>query len=105
MTSTGGYLMLNSKTIYSALLIISLISNAYLGIHLTKENSPEKSDKENAHVTETIKLYSDGQLVDQWEGVGTGSMEGNTYTFRVGEGAFGKEVRINGTFSVVRVDR
>ncbi|GEM_PF-2191265 len=99
--------MLNNKTVFSLLLIISLFSNVFLGYLYSNDPGASKSDAadDNARVTETIKLYSNGKLVDKWEGVGKGQLENGTYTFRVGEGAFHTEVRINGTFSVERSDK
>lgn len=60
---------------------------------------PDKTDK-NVEVTETIKLYSNGKLIGEWEGIGRGKMNGNTYTFKTDRGSFSNEMRISGDFIV-----
>jgi hypothetical protein len=49
---------------------------------------------------ETVKLYSDGKVVGQWESSHKGGMEGPCYVFKVKKGAYSPEVRVCGTFSV-----
>jgi hypothetical protein len=63
---------------------------------------PAKTDK-NVEVTETIRLYSNGKLIGEWEGIGRGKMSGNTYTFKTERGSFSDEIRISGDF-VVKTD-
>jgi hypothetical protein len=47
----------------------------------------------------TVRLYSNGQVVGQWEAVGPGQIEGDTFVFPVRKGARDLDVRISGTFS------
>jgi hypothetical protein len=46
-----------------------------------------------------VRLYSDGEVVGQWEAVGPGRTEGSTFVFPIRRGVKDLEVRINGTFS------
>lgn len=83
------------KTSVQILLIVILTATltiAFTGI----ETTPEKT----VEVTEQIKLYSNGTLIGEWQGIGRGQMEGDTYIFRIDRGAFSREMRIRGDFTV-----
>jgi hypothetical protein len=49
--------------------------------------------------TAIVRLYSGGKVVGQWEAVGPGDVEGDTFVFPVRKGVQELEVRIRGTFS------
>ena len=49
--------------------------------------------------TAKVQLYSNGQVVGEWEAVGAGRVEGDTFVFAVRKGVQDVEVRIRGTFS------
>ena len=66
-------------------------------IVISNTNKPDQAD-----VTETIKLYSNGKLINEWTGIGRGELEENSYIFTVSRGAFREEVRIQGDFVVER---
>jgi hypothetical protein len=70
-----------------ALCLMAVSLSAYAGIQ-TKE---------------IVKLYSDGKLVDTWEAIEPGRMEGPCYVFKIRKGAFKPKVRVCGTFSVEEV--
>jgi len=48
----------------------------------------------------TVKLYSGGEQVGEWEAIGAGREEGQSFVFRVNRGVREVEVRIRGTWSV-----
>lgn len=97
--------MVNNKTIYGLILILSLLSNFWFGYMLIRPASASESgESAQSTVEETVKLYSEGKVVEKWEATGQGQWSDGTYLFRVGEGAYHKEVRIHGTFSVVRTN-
>ena len=60
------------------------------------------STTKEADITETIKLYSNGQQIGEWTGIGRGKLEGNSYIFTTSRGAFREDVRIQGDFVVER---
>lgn len=47
-----------------------------------------------------VKLYADGKVVNQWEAIDKGHMEGACYVFHVKNSIYDSEVRVCGTFSV-----
>ena len=47
----------------------------------------------------SVKLYSSGEIVGDWEAVGAVRVEGETFVFTVRDGVGQREVRIQGTFS------
>lgn len=47
-----------------------------------------------------VKLYADGKVVNQWEAIDKGKMEGPCYVFHVKNSIYESEVRVCGTFSV-----
>lgn len=47
-----------------------------------------------------VHLYSNGQVVGEWEAVGPGRVDGDTFVFPVRMGIEDREVRIRGTFSL-----
>jgi hypothetical protein len=47
----------------------------------------------------TVRLYSNGQVVGQWDAIGPGRIEGDTFVFPVRQGVKDLEVRIRGTFT------
>lgn len=65
-------------------------------------NNSATTSPENIEVTEKIRLYSNGKLIDEWIGIGRGELEENSYIFTVSRGAFREEVRIQGDFVVER---
>lgn len=84
--------MKNNLTLYFlALFILSLATLSFV-------HSPEKELR--ADVTEHITLYSNGKFIGDWEGIGRGRLEGDTYVFKTERGAFGNEIRIRGDFVV-----
>jgi len=49
--------------------------------------------------TAKVQLYSNGKVVGEWEAVGPGRVEGDTFVFPVRKGVRDVDVRISGTFS------
>lgn len=47
----------------------------------------------------TVRLYSGGEVVGEWEAVGPGRMEDHSFVFPVRKGTQELEMRIQGTFS------
>jgi len=80
------------------LAIILLASFLLLGY--ISDDSAKSKNNENFEVTENIKLYSNGKLIGQWEGIGRGRMSGNTYSFKTDRGSFSNEIRISGDFVI-----
>jgi hypothetical protein len=46
-----------------------------------------------------VRLYSNGQVVGEWEAVGPGKVQDGTLVFPVRQGVRDLEVRIRGTYS------
>ncbi|TYP93466.1 hypothetical protein LX73_1170 [Fodinibius salinus] len=80
--------------------LIILSSALILGYVSSNNTGTTAKESENLKVTEDIRLYSNGKLVGQWEGIGRGQLEGNTYTFKTERGTFSNEVRISGDFVI-----
>ena len=59
---------------------------------------PKRSEAA-AFETARVRLYSAGKVVGEWEAVGAGTVEGDTFTFPVRQGVQDVQVRISGTFS------
>ena len=49
--------------------------------------------------TAKVRLFSSGQVVGEWEAVGPGRVEGDTFVFPVRAGTQQLSVRISGTFT------
>lgn len=82
------------------LVIIILSSFLILG-YISENNTRAISNNSgNMSVTETIKLYSNGKLIGQWEGIGKGQMKGETYSFKTEHGSFSEKVTISGNFII-----
>ena len=62
-------------------------------------NGPSRASASVPFETAIVKLYSNGQVVGEWEAVGAGRLEGDTFVFPVRKGVQDLEVRIHGTFS------
>jgi len=84
----------NLKTI--ALLILS----AFLVWGYIRDDNSIKKGKSSNDITENIKLYSNGKLIGQWQGIGKGNFDGQTYSFRTNEGAYAHHYRIKGDFII-----
>lgn len=82
------------------LAIIVLTSFLILGYVGNNNTDMPAGEAENLAVTEDIRLYSNGKLIGEWEGIGRGKLEGNTYTFKTERGSFSNEVRISGDFVI-----
>ena len=58
----------------------------------------------NSHTTSfdsaTVRLYSAGSLVGEWQAISDGYMLGPCYVFNVKSGAYTPQVKVCGTFSV-----
>lgn len=82
-------------------LALIVLSSFLLWGYVTKDN-PATSSKNtgNIEILEDIKLYSNGKLIGEWQGIGRGQMEGNTYVFETGRGSFTDEYRIKGDFVI-----
>jgi len=89
-------MVIRKKLILLGFIIVSpfLISAMFL------LNKPSITNDGKADVTERIRLYSEGELIGEWEGIGRGQLEGNSYIFKTSRGAFREEVRIQGDFVV-----
>jgi len=46
-----------------------------------------------------VRLYSGGEVIGEWEAVGPGRVEGDTFVFPVRKGVRDLDVRIRGTFT------
>jgi hypothetical protein len=53
----------------------------------------------SAQVVAKVRLYSNGAVVGEWNAVGAGKVEGDTFVFPTQSGPSQTEVRISGTFS------
>lgn len=84
------------------LIILSLVIALPFLISAVFISTSPTNEADRVEVTETIKLYSNGKLIGEWEGIGQGKMEGNSYTFTTSRGAFREDVRIQGDFVVER---
>jgi hypothetical protein len=62
-------------------------------------NWPSAAESSRPFETAKVRLYSDGQVVGEWEAQGEGRVEGDTLVFSVRKGTQDLEVRIRGTFS------
>lgn len=80
-------------------LVIILLSSFMLLGYLSDDHVNTKNP-ESLEVTEDIKLYSNGKLIGQWEGIGHGRLSGDTYLFKTERGSFSNEVRISGDFII-----
>ncbi|HKK46137.1 MAG TPA: hypothetical protein VJ964_11490 [Balneolaceae bacterium] len=83
----------NLKTI--ALIVLT----SFLLWGYVRDDHTAKKDKSN-EVTENIKLYSNGKLIGQWQGIGQGSFDGRSYTFKTSRGAYTRQFRIKGDFII-----
>jgi len=88
----------NLKTL-AIILLASFLFLGYISDDKDKTEPPVKKN-DNFEVTENIKLYSNGKLIGQWEGIGRGRMSGNTYSFKTDRGSFSNEIRISGDFVI-----
>ena len=88
----------NLKTI-AIILLASFLLFGYVS-NDKAENETSVKGNDNFEVTENIKLYSNGKLIGQWEGIGRGRMSGNTYSFKTDRGSFSNEIRISGDFII-----
>jgi len=84
----------NLKTI--ALIILS----SFLLWGYVRDNYPAENNKKSSEINENIKLYSNGKLIGQWEGIGEGNFDGQTYTFKTNRGAYTHQYRIKGDFII-----
>ncbi len=78
--------------LFLAVVLTATLTFAFTTINTTSEKTVE--------VTEQVKLYSNGKLIGEWRGIGRGQMEGDTYIFNIDRGAFSREMRIRGDFTV-----
>ena len=60
---------------------------------------PSAAEAARPFETAQVKLYSNGKIVGEWEAVGAGRVEGDTFVFPVRQGVQDLDVRIRGTFS------
>lgn len=88
------------KSTYSLLLILTLSLATMAFVHFDKENPNASVTDTSMEVTEHIRLYSDGELVGEWEGIGRGKVEGDTYIFTTERGSYSNQIRIKGDFVV-----
>jgi hypothetical protein len=77
-------------------LALALVSACALAWPLAASTAATTRPFESA----TVRLYSDGKVVGEWEAVGAARVEGNTLVFPVRMGVQELRVRISGTFSV-----
>lgn len=77
-----------------------LLATALLGAAAFCFSSPSsQAGVPAAFDSASVRLYSDGKLVGEWEAVGEGRVEGQTLVFPVAAGVRQLEVRISGTWS------
>lgn len=86
----------NLKTIVLIILTSFLLWGYVRDDH---KSNPNKRENE-AEITENIKLYSNGNLIGQWEGIGQGTFDGQTYVFKTNRGAYTRQFRIKGDFII-----
>jgi hypothetical protein len=60
---------------------------------------PVRASATGPFETGKVRLYSNGQVVGEWEAAGSGRVDGDTFVFPVHDGVQELEVRIRGTFS------
>ena len=88
------------KVFYSLLLVLTLSLVTMAFVHVETEISNASAADNSIEVTENIRLYSDGELVGEWKGIGRGKVEGGTYIFTTERGAYNNQIRIKGDFVV-----
>lgn len=96
---------MTSKAIYITVIIFIFSLTTLAFAHYDTESSTTNSATvNNIDVTENIRLYSNGELIGEWKGIGRGTMDGDTYTFTTEKGAYANRVRIKGDFIVETVE-
>ena len=85
---------------YRSWAVISLTVLA-IGVFCWAQWSPPASAS-GPFETAKVRLYSSGQVVGEWEAVGTGRVDGDTFVFPVRKGVRDLEVRIRGTCRLTR---
>ena len=78
--------------------VLALLAVVTIGV-LSWVDWPSRAASPGPFGTARVRLYSNGEVVGQWEAVGPGHVDGDTFVFPIRKGARDLDVRIRGTFS------
>lgn len=91
---------MDKKHFYFLIMILILSISMLAFVHLKTDEFKKMKNDANVDITENIRLYSNGKLIGEWEGIGRGNLEGDTYVFTTDRGSFANKIRIKGDFVV-----
>ena len=78
--------------------VLSLLTVGFVGAAIWSYSATNASAA-SVQAKAKVRLYSDGEVVGEWNAVGAGRVEGTTFVFPTRDGPSQTEVRISGTFS------